>query len=367
MSPLDVVFFTNDFSDTSIPAEIANGLVDRGVDVEVCAFFSVEVQSFDVPVHSIEADSQFALAPYRRLYAYLTERSPDVLHVHPNATGAIARVVGTLLGVPVVVTSEHSTHERFSPVKNLVNGGTNWLNDAVVANSEATARSFGRWERALLDAAGAETTVIHNGVDVERIQDNRARPPVNLPEGPIVGTVGRLAPVKNQERLLRAAAPLVEPGSAALVIVGNGPEREALEATADRLGMSDGVHFLGRCTRDEVYATLRAMDVFAFPSLAEGFGVAVLEAMAAGVPPVVSDIPAMREVVGDAGRYVDPTDVEALRRALRTLLADPDERREVGRRSRERALSEFPLSRTVDEHLALYERLLARKGRAPHQ
>lgn len=361
-SSVDIVHFIPDVSDTSFAVELAGGLNDLGLSVEVCAFFPPEKQSFGVDVHSLDSSSQLSARPYWRLYRYLCDRSPKILHVHPNATGAMARIIGRMAGIPVIVSTEHSTHERFSAAKNAINGGTNWLSDAVVANSQSTADSLARWERSVLNLSGTELTVIHNGVDEALIRRSESDPPPWFPDGQVIGTVGRLVPVKNYPRLLRAAVPLVEENDISVVIVGDGPERAALESLAADLEIDDDVYFPGYQPRDEVYRLLHSFDVFGFPSLAEGFGVAVVEAMTAGVPPVVSDIQVMHEIVDDAGLYVQPANVNDIREALRTVLAEPETRTQLSERARQRAVTEFSLSKTVASYAELYERLISTEG-----
>lgn len=354
---IGIVFFVTEISDSSIPLEIAAELSNRGLSVTVCSFYSPGDHSFDVEVLSLGGDSLFSFSAYSELYRFLKRRDPDVLHVHPNATGAAARLLGRLTRVPLIVSTEHGSHDEFGWLRNAVNGGTNWLNDVVVANSEATADSLRWWERALLEASGADLEVIHNGVDTDRVRRGVGKVPPNIPSGPLLGTVGRLVPVKNQARLIRAAAPLLRDGEASLLVVGRGPERKTLEDVAASEDVTDDVLFLGHLSRDVVYAVLHELDVFAFPSKAEGFGVAVVEAMAAGVAPVVSDIPALREVVGEAGEYVDPHDTEDIERVIRRLLVDVTRRRTLAQRARERA-ELFTLTKTVERYSDLYDRHL---------
>lgn len=354
---LDIVFFVNNISDSSIPLEVAAELSTCDLLVSVCSFYPPGDHSFDIDIRSLDGDSLLSHGAYRDLYRFLQRREPDVLHVHPNATGAVARLIGRVAQVPLVVSTEHGSHNDFGWLRNAVNGGTNWLNDMVVANSEATAESIRWWERALLAVSHTDLEVVHNGVDTDRVRRAVGEPPIEIPSGPLVGTVGRLVPVKNQARLVRAVAPLFRDGEGTLLVVGSGPQRKTLEDVAASEGVADDVRYLGHLPRDDVYALLHELDVFAFPSKAEGFGVAVVEAMAAGVAPVVSDIPAMREVVGDAGEYVDPHDTEDLEHAIRRLLADDTRRQTLAERARDRA-DRFTLTETVEEYRELYERYL---------
>lgn len=354
---LEVAFFVNSVSDSSIPLEIATELSDRSVSITVYSFYPPGHHSFDVDVEDLGGSSLFSTGAYRELYQLLERQNPDVLHVHPNATGAVARGIGQFVDVPIIVSTEHGSHENFGWLKNAINGGTNWLSDVVVANSNATERSIRRWERILLDVSRTDIEIIPNGVDVERVNKAAEKKPPETPSGLLIGTVGRLVPVKNQARLVRATAPILRDEEATLLVVGSGPEREKLEKIARMERVSNQVHFLGHLPRDDVYALLHELDVFVFPSKAEGFGVAVVEAMAAGVPPVVSDIPALREVVDDTGEYVDPGDTDDIERGIRKLLADGKKRRSLSERAQDRA-KRFTLSKTAEAYLNLYERHL---------
>lgn len=356
---VDVVFFLNNAADSSIPLEIATKLSEGDMDIVVCSYFSPAEHTFDIDVDTLSADSQVAFRPYLELYRRLRSWSPDVLHIHPNATGSVARVVGRAARVPVIVSTEHSTHDRFGPVKNLVNGSTNWLNDALVANSSSTAASLRTWERWLLDATGTELRVIYNGVDIDRIDTQAESDSFSFDSDLVVGTVGRLVPVKNQATLVRAMAPLLTEYDCTLAVVGDGSERERLESITVSMGVADDVHFFGHQSRDEVYAFLHSIDLFVHPSFAEGFGVAVVEAMAAGVPPIVSDLPVMHEVVDEAGLFVDPAEQGSIQTALRTLLTDPERRRSLGSAASKRTRDRFPLESTVESYTELYTELIA--------
>ena len=144
---------------------------------------------------------------------------------------------------------------------------------------------------------GARISVIPNGLDVERYafsaparRHTRAELGIT-DDAVIIGTVGRLHPIKRHDLLLECGAPLVRDGGARMLIVGTGECEEAFREQARRLGIAGGVHFLGE--RDDIPALLSAMDVFAAPSAEETFGLAVIEALCAGLPAVVGACPAI--------------------------------------------------------------------------
>ena len=361
MGKVRVLNVLNQASETSIPLEIADALPTESVDVKICSFYTPSDDSFGVDIHSLRAVSQIDPRAYVRLLRLVHRFDPDVVHIHPNATGSVVRVLLAATDV-TLVTTEHTSHERFGHFKQLLNGTTNVLNDIVIANSRATLDSFTRYERVLLDVTKTDTAVIHNGVDVAAIDTAAESPDLPFDSSAfLIGTVGRLSRVKNQATLLRAAAPLVsEFDDIALVFIGDGPLRSDLTELASDLGIKDSVYFLGHVDRQSVYEVMTVIDIFVFPSHYEGFGVAAAEAMASGVPVIVSDIPALREVVDDTGLYFDPMDVTTLSDTILLLYDDPAKRAKLAHAGEKRVRLEFSLESTAEKYATLYESFISR-------
>ena len=178
------------------------------------------------------------------------------------------------------------------------------------------------------------------------------------PDAPVIGTVGNFTVKKDQATLLAAAARLTgEHPGLRVVLVGSGPLEDELRAHARRLGIEDATVFAG--SRDDVFALLPAFDLFTLSSRFEGLPIALLEAMACGVPPVVTRVGGIPEVVTDGrdGVLVDPGDSEGLATALGKLLADPTRRRELAGHATERAAA-FDLAHAVRRIEAVYDRAL---------
>lgn len=349
--------------ESSHPLEVAAGIesTSEDIDLTVCSFRPADAATFGVEVVSLDATTRLNPRPYRRLDALI--RDADVVHVHPIAVGAVVRVLAAARGVPVVKT-EHNTHADYGRAKNLVNGTTNALCDVVVTVTDALADDFRAWERALLRAAGVRTTVIHNGIDADAVRARADRPvPVDLPDGLLVGAGSRLVAQKNLGTLIEALAREADDHPALhVVLTGEGPQRAPLAALARERGVRDRVTFTGYLPeRADVHALLDRLDLYAMPSRHEGFGVAALEAMAAGLPVVASDIPPLREVVGDAGVFVDPGNPGDVAAALRKLASDADERAALSAAAVERA-DAFPVDRTIREHVDLYRDLAPGDG-----
>ena len=223
-------------------------------------------------------------------------------------------------------------------------------------------------------ARGADIVVAVSHAVASRVVDGPARviyagtdvPPMDSPaprrrstSEVILGTAGRLIPLKGIEFLLSAAAALRgEFPDLRVEIAGSGPERPELEQRIARLGLTARVEFLGWI--DDLHTVLPRWDVFVMPSLEEGFPLAALEAMAAGLPVVASCVGGVPELVvdGNTGWLVPPGDAEALAARLRLLLRSPEERLTMGANARARVRDHFSLAQMTENFGKLYDELL---------
>jgi glycosyltransferase involved in cell wall biosynthesis len=191
------------------------------------------------------------------------------------------------------------------------------------------------------------------------------RQTLGLPvDGILIGTVGRLDPVKDHSSLLRAFAPLARVGEPArLVIVGEGQMRGEIETQIRELEIGDRVQMLGE--RQDVSEVLKAFDVFTLPSIAEGISNTILEAMASGLPVVATRVGGNVELVEDgaSGRLVDSKDVPALTAALESYIRAPQLRIQHGSAGRARAEKKFSLDRMAAQYAALYRNVLGKGHR----
>lgn len=286
-----------------------------------------------------------------RLARRLRQIRPHVVHTHNPGAHRVGAPARLLARTPVLV---HTKHGRNNPD----DGGAVALNrrlarfsDAIVAVSADSAQVAREIER----IPACKVHVIHNGVDP-------GAPPVDSawdPWLPAAVTVARLDPIKDQKTLLQALARVVEVrGGFHLRVVGDGPERANLERLAADLGLGGNVTFLGH--RDDVTSVLRGPQIFALSSISEGIPLTLLEAMAAGLPAVVTDVGGNREVVEPSvtGYLVAPQAPDALAAKIVALATDSNLARAFGLAGHSRVERLFNLKMTVRRYSDLYGQLL---------
>jgi alpha-1,3-rhamnosyl/mannosyltransferase len=231
----------------------------------------------------------------------------------------------------------------------------------IVTPSETTAHDL----RRLFGTGPEKLLVIPHGVGPEFLRPAGPDEPAVLHRlgvaPPYLLHVGNHKPHKNAEGLLKAYQILVHDGrgeTPPLVLVGGFAPDGVLARRAAAMGLGGRVRCLGHVERGELAALFRGATLFVYPTLYEGFGLPVLEAMACGAPVVAGDIPAVREVAQDAVERVNPRDVVALATVVRRLLDQGEHRRDLAERGRSRA-REFSWPRAADATLAVYRAVAA--------
>ena len=304
-----------------------------------------------------------------RLASLLRRTRPHIVHTR-NAEPFFYGFAGAKLArTQALVHSEHGRKFDDRPARFAVQRWMSRHTDAIFAVS-------GQLKTDLVKHIGlpeSDIEVLHNGVDLSRFDvTDRAAPHARerdalrlewgVPDGAlVVGSVGRLVAVKNYALLLRAVA--ASGLDVHVVLAGEGPERAALTALAAGLGIAGRVHLLGHS--NDVDRVLRAFDVFVLPSLSEGMSNTLLEAMAAGVPPVASAVGGNGEIVRDGvdGLLFASDDQAGLANALAGLCADAVRRARLATAARERVQSTFDIRHMVERYEQFYERVHARTAR----
>lgn len=288
----------------------------------------------------------------RVLVNLFRKERPDAVHVQYFSPGMIPILAARLAGIRRVFATVHAAGNR----------GYGWKSKLMFRISAVLTTHFfcvsENTERFWFGSVGGRHSTIYNGVDLPLFSDAVSAEISGIGEGNVViGLVGRAVSLKGHDCLFRSAKRLLpELPNLKLLIVGDGPDRLYFENMAEKMGLKERIVWMGRVEPETLPGFYKTMDVLAMPSHWEGFGLTAAEAMASGVPVAGSDVPGLREVVGDAGILFPVDDDAALADAIRRLLA---EKEEYGRKSLERVFSLFALADRKAEWKKAYGEILA--------
>ena len=309
---------------------------NRYAFIALCPFespFTARLRGCGVDVQVASIGDKLRWHTIQRAVELVREHGVDVIHAHMPAAHTLAGLAGRATRTPVVATV-HSMHVSMQDLEMHRLAGTHLCVVSQAARAHALA----------VGADRSRLTVIRNGVDTEAFLPRARLPGQDAERAPVVGYVGRLSPEKNPAMFLQVAA-LVRANAphARFVVVGDGPLREELETLARTLAIRDAVSFVGEC--GDMVSQYQALDVLLSTSWHEGTSLAVLEAMASGIPVVATDVGGSPELVaaGVTGWLTPAGDEAAMAERALALLLDGSLRHRFGVAARARAVREFPL------------------------
>jgi sugar transferase (PEP-CTERM/EpsH1 system associated) len=327
--------------------------------------FSRRIQRSDVQIFAMNKKLGKDPGVYGRLYELFRRIRPDVVHSR-NLTAMDSLLPAVLSGVSVRIHGEHG-RDQFDPEgKNRKYRWLRRLHRPMISHYVALSRDLERYLREAIGVPQNRITQIYNGVDVDLFRpspDGReAIGPYSDPRYFVVGTVGRMQPVKDQVTLVRAMIELWRSDDSArewlrLALVGDGPLRADVEELLRRENVTDCAWLAG--ARDDVPRVMRGLDLFVLPSLAEGVSNTLLEAMASGLPVVATRVGGNPELMeeGRSGTLVPPADPRAMAASIRRYFLNRGAARREGVLAREIAARRFGLDVMVANYLNLYDRL----------
>jgi glycosyltransferase involved in cell wall biosynthesis len=348
---------------------LASALASDRYKIQVCCLKQEGVQasslrSKGIPVVSLNMRLRYWPIAVYRLYRLLKQLKPKIVHTHMYEAGIWGGMAGKLAGVPVIIATEHSitfTRERHVFIEFLINHFANQR----TAVSEEIRRCY------IENHLGSPENIINipNAVEVGRFDrlDSRNQLRTQFGAKPLtalVGSVARLVQPKRLDYLLQAARIVCDAiPQTCFLIVGDGPLRQELERQARHLDLGpEHVMFLG--SRQDVPDLLAAIDIFVLSSEAEGLPVAMLEAMAASKPVIVTQVGAIPQIIQDGfnGLLVSPHDPIGLANAILMLIGDSFLREALAREAYRTVNERFSIEVVGQQMIALYDNLLEKKG-----
>ncbi|RPH52845.1 MAG: glycosyltransferase family 1 protein [Desulfobacteraceae bacterium] len=303
------------------------------------------------------------------LIKILLYERPHIVHTHTSKAGILGRWAAYCCRVPIIIHTPHGHvfWGYFGRLKAsfyiILEKVTAFITDKIIALTEQEKNDHLRFRI----APGDKFSVVHSGIRLDKFLNLSVDPAVikrklGIFEGdPVVGTTGRLATVKGHRYLIEAAVKIVaaKPNTT-FVFLGGGELSDELKNLASKLGVKEKVKFLG--WRQDVAEVMSVFDLFVLPSLNEGMGRVLVEAMALGKPIVASDVGGIPDLVVHCinGYLVPPKDVRGLSAAIGHLIEDPEKGRKMGENGKKRAI-EYSAEEMIQKIDRLYLTMLQQK------
>lgn len=348
-----------------VSEQVASGLRVTVAYLKGDGYWQASLRDLGVRVEPLGLRRYGEISPMMKLRALIRSVAPDVVHAHMPPAELYTRLALLFLHpAPVMVISKHNDEPFFRCVGQAAMG--RWVSrraTRMIAISDAV----NAYARKHLNMPADRVTTVHYGIDprpYEQISENRRQDVRTVwdipPDAWVIGTVARLVPQKALRVLLMAYAQYrVQARQASrLVLVGRGPLEAELKALSHQLGLESEIVWAG--FREDIPAVMNAFDAFVLTSSYEGFGLVLLEAMAAARPVVASRVSAIPEIVQDGitGLLCEPGDHEGFAHAL-LHLEEADVRTRLGAAGYDRVRTRFTLERMAEGTLAVYRECLA--------
>ncbi len=331
------------------------GYLERGIESRLLALSGDVPPGSAASVRSLGALTPYSVKVPALLAAALREpwaRDAQIVHAHLFPSQLYVSLLARLMTKALLITTEHNTSNRRRNKRlwRPVDGAMYHSYQHVACVSHGTREALIRWQPRL----ESRVSTIYDGIQLSRFKNTPRGP---RPGPPLIVSVGSLTEQKNYETTIAALANLREL-EFRYQIAGEGPLRKTLQRSVDSLGMADKVKLIGH--HDDVAELLASADLFVLYSKWEGFGLAVVEAMASGLPVVVANVPGLNEIVSHkehGGVPVPPNRPDLLSAAIRLLLVDVDQRRLLAEHAVERSQA-FDIETMIDSYTRLYRSLM---------
>ncbi len=340
---------------------LVKGLKIRGLEVvALCNFGEGDMEDLretgiDLIPFPLEGELNPAkdLAAIAKVVDIIRNKDIDVVHCHGFKAGFIGRIAGWITGRPCLYTVHNFLPSSAGRIKKNVAIGLEKILAKKTHAIITVSRALQSYERKMLNIPENKIKVIYNGIDLPKLQEKQLdiRKEWGISSNDIlVGTVARLIPSKGIDFLIRAVPKVLEKHSnVKFMIVGDGPEDGKLKKLAKEINCENYIIFTGYI--EYVWYCYRAFDIFVLPSLSEGLGIAVLEAMVSGKPVIASNTGGIPEIIehGVNGYLVEPGDSWQIAEAILKLLSSPEERKRYGEAGYQTVVEKFDNNIMVDK------------------
>lgn len=331
--------------------------------------FRNRIQRKDVEVYAMHRGNGNDPAMLLKLYRLFRQIKPNIVHSR-NISALDSLLPSFLAGVRHRIHGEHGWDVNDLKGKNKKNQWLRRVHRPLIQQYVALSIHTRDYLVERVHVKPKRITQIYNGVDVKRFLPVEKKGPIPTADGSIfspnkliIGTVGRLEPVKDQKTLVNAFNILLKKqpdlgNKLQLVLIGGGSKYDEVSNLIHQLGIQDHICMTG--PRDNIPELLRNLDIFVLPSLAEGISNTILEAMATQLPVVATDVGGNAELIShkQTGLIVPPNDPDAMADALTQYIEDPLLRETHGLAARQKALDEFSLETMVNRYTQLYDTVL---------
>ena len=348
-------------------ADPGEGQLFDYIDKNACGFLRVEIRGLVREISFFQD-----MRAFFSLAKFFWKERPDIVHTHTSKAGCLGRLAAFITRVPIVIHSSHGTivHGYFSPRKTkILIQVERWLKKIthyIVPVTELVRQELLQYSMAYPE----KSVTIHAGFDLsgfKNIDSSRGalRREININAGTsIVGTVARLVPVKALDDLLRAAKIILDKKSnVCFVIAGDGESRKSLERLAKELGIDEKVIFLG--FRSDLVVLYASFDIVVVSSLNEGCPASILEAMAANVPVVATNVGGVPDIIksGFTGLLVSPRNPQQLADSVLHLVENANYRKELAHNAKDTAYREYSIEVSAARTEKLYLQLHGAEAR----
>ncbi|MCM8812073.1 MAG: glycosyltransferase [Candidatus Omnitrophica bacterium] len=345
---------------------LAGEMVKRRHEVTVftlneAGVFADKMEMLGIPVISLKKRWKVDVGLVWRLQKEMRSRKIEVVHTHLWGANVWGRLAGRLAGVPVVIAHEHGMQPWRKEIHFVLDRIFTHITDLVMFASREVMEGYQK----KTGIPPSKCAFITNGIVCDYSPEDREflrRQMGWKPQDKVVVSVGRLSSEKGHDDLLKAfSVVLRQEPRARLVIVGDGPEKQNLVKLQDRLGLNGAVTLTGM--RDDVNRWLTGADLYVQPSRREGLPLAVLEAMAMGLPVVATDVGDLKQVISDGedGYLVEAGNPDGLAEKMVDLLGRLDQQHSVAEAARRTVQERFSLEQMADQVEDVYKEEISRK------